>query len=94
MEKLIFKPADGDTPEEFAVIAQTQMRGCSYLLVTPADTEDEEDGEAYILRDDSAAEDAEALYTTVEDDAELAAVWEVFRQLLDDEEITLEETDL
>ena len=94
MEKLTFKPADGDTPEEFAVIAQTQMRGCSYLLVTPADTEEEEDGEAYVLRDDSAAEDAEALYTMVEDDAELSAVWEVFRQLLEEEDITLEESDI
>lgn len=95
MEKLIFQPAEDEAPVEFTVIAQLEQNGHPYLLVSPPDDGDAEDSEAYILRDDSAPEDEEALYTMVEDETELATLWELFRALLDDEEdITLEDADL
>ena len=75
----LLSPADGQEVELF-VLEQTRISGCEYLLVT--DTPDG-DGEAYILKDTSRAGDAEAVYEFVEDDSELAAISDVFSQMLD-----------
>lgn len=79
----------GDDGEEikFSVIEQTKVNGCNYLLVTEDDTEDDEEGIAYILKDVSKESDAESVYIIVEDENELDAIGRVFSELLDDFDI-------
>lgn len=81
MEKIKFSLAEEDVTAEFYVLEQTRIAGITYLLVT--ETEDE-DGEAWILKDLSADGEAEALYEIVDDDEELDAVSRVFEEMLDD----------
>ena len=63
------------------VIEQTRVNGVDYLLVS--DTEEEE-ADCWILKDTSAADDAEAVYEEVTDDEELDALLSVFESLLED----------
>ena len=86
MEKITFRP-DGEEPVDFFVLEQTVIGARSYILVT--DVEDG-DGEALILRDDSAEGETEANYTIVDDDSELEAVAVVFRKLLEEDDIGLD----
>ncbi len=81
MEKITFMPEGGEAVE-FYVLEQTVIGGVNYILVT--DAEDDEDGEAYILKAGSGAQDEEQVYCMVEDDNELAAVSGVFESMLDD----------
>lgn len=81
MEKITFMP-EGEEAIEFYVLEQTTVGGVNYILVT--DAEEDEDGEAYILKATSDAEDSEQVYSMVEDDDELAAVAGVFENMLDD----------
>ena len=76
----LVSPEDG-TQAELYVVEQTRISGTDYLLVagTP-----EGDGDAYILKDVSRNGDSEAVYEFVEDDKELAAISDVFSQMLDD----------
>lgn len=83
MEKIVFTP-DGEDAVEFYVLEQTRLGGIDYILVT--DSADG-DGEALILRDTSAADEPEALYEIVTEDAELCAVAAVFENMLDDIEL-------
>ena len=81
MEKITFMPDGGDAVD-FYVLEQTTIGGVNYILVT--DAEDDEDGEAYILKAESGAENNEQVYRMVDDDNELAAVSGVFENILDD----------
>lgn len=82
MEKIAFMP-DGGEPVEFYVLEQTTIGGVNYILVT--DAEEEEDGEAYILKAvPGDADGDEQVYSMVEGDEELAAVAGVFESMLDD----------
>ena len=76
-----------ETGEEinFYVLEQTRVNGMNYLLVT--ESEDDEEAEAYILKDCSSDEDAEAVYEFVEDDEELESLAKIFSELIDDAEI-------
>lgn len=85
MEKIVFT-TDGQEPVEFYVLEQTRLGGIDYILVTDSR---EGDGEALILRDGSAMEEAEAVYEIVSDDEELNAVAAVFESMLEDVELTL-----
>ena len=85
MEKIMFLPEGEEKAVEFYVLEQTRIGGISYLLVT--DTE-EEDGEAWILKDLSGDGEVEALYQMVEEDEELDAVGRIFAEML--EEVDLE----
>lgn len=78
----------GDDGEEiiFSVIEQTKVNGCNYLLVTDGDVEDEE-ADAYILKDVASEASEESIYEMVEDDNELEAVGKIFGELLDDFDI-------
>lgn len=84
MEKIVFTPA-GEEAVEFYVLEQTRLGGTDYILVTDSE---EEDGEALILRDMSAPEEAEAVYEIVTDDEELNAVAAVFENMLEDIELS------
>jgi len=71
---------------EFYCLEQTVIGAKTYLLVTD---EEDGDGEALILRDDSDIKDEEAVYTIVDDDLELEAVAGVFRKLLSEDGVDL-----
>ena len=74
MEKITFCPEDGEAVE-------------FYILVT--DSEDD-DAEALILKDVSAPEDEEAIYSIVDDDKEMDAVAAIFTDMLEDIELEKE----
>ena len=83
MERITFKPDGEDAEVDFYVLEQTTIGGVNYILVT--DAEEEEDGEAYILRAAPEADgENEQVYHMVEDEEELAAVAGVFENMLDD----------
>lgn len=84
LEKIVFTP-EGEKPVSFYVLEQTRLGGIDYILVTDSE---EGDGEALILRDNSALEEEEALYEIVTDDEELNAVAAVFENLLEDIELS------
>ncbi len=80
MEKIRFVSED-QQETEFFVLEQTKVNGVSYILVTDSE---EDDAECLILKDTSAEDDTESVYEIVEEDGELAAVSEVFEELLED----------
>ncbi len=85
MDKITITAEDGEQIE-FYVLEQARMNGTDYLLVT--ETEDEnEDAEAYILRDVSDGEDSQAVYEFVEDENELDALAGIFSEMIDDTKI-------
>lgn len=67
----------------FEVIEQTRLGGIDYLLVCATDGSDE----ALILKDVSVDTDPEAVYEVVEDEKELAAALDIFKELIDDIEL-------
>ena len=81
--KIKIPAEDGEIIELF-VIEQTRLEGINYLLVT--ETEDEE-AEAYILKDISSDDDKEAVYEFVDDDNELDTLAKLFSELIEDTEI-------
>lgn len=83
MEKIIITAEDGEKIELF-VIEQTKLEGNNYLLVT--ESEDEE-AEAYILKDISTENDADAVYEFVDDENVLDALAKVFSELIEDTDI-------
>lgn len=88
MEKIRFVPEEGSEPVEFYVLEQTRLGGVNYLLVT-----DEEDGDAdaLILKELSKEGDSEGVYEIVSEDKELAAVAEIFADILEDVAFVTEE---
>lgn len=80
MEKIIFTTEDNENVE-FYVLSDTRISGTNYILITDSK---EGDGEALILKDTSADTDADSTYEIVEDDTELMAVAEVFKDDLED----------
>lgn len=83
MEKLTFVTEDQESVD-FYIIEETRVNGINYLLVTESEDEEDEEAEAYILKDTSKAEDTEAVYEFVESEEELAAVSRIFAELLED----------
>ena len=83
MEKLEFIDENGEKIE-FFIVDETRINGINYLLVSESDSEDEE-AEAYILKDVSEAVSEEAVYEFVVVDSELEAVGKVFSELMDDD---------
>ena len=81
MEKITFVP-DGGEAVDFYVLEQTTIGGVNYILVT--DAEEDEEGEAYILKDMSDSDAEERVYSMVEDDTEFDAVSAVFENILKD----------
>lgn len=95
MEKIQFMPEEGGPKEEFFVLEEARLAGRNYLLVTDSE---EGDGEALILREQTAAsadEDGagqgETSYEIVEDDTELSAVLLLMRDTLEELGIEVEE---
>lgn len=80
MEKIKFEAEDG-SEIAFYVEEQTRVNGTDYLLVADSD---EDEANAYILKDISADTDPDAEYVIVEDDVEFDAIADVFAGMMDD----------
>jgi uncharacterized protein YrzB (UPF0473 family) len=85
-KKIEFCPVGEDETVGFFVVEETRIGGVSYLLVTETE---EDEADAYILKDLSQDGEAEAKYVFVEDDNELEAVSKIFAELLEDVDIEL-----
>lgn len=82
MEKIIFTTDDGMELSLF-VLSDTRVGGVNYLLVADGDIDDEET-QAYILKDVSSDSDTQSNYEMVEDDDEFDAVAKMFQDDLDE----------
>lgn len=85
MEKVIFTFDDNETVE-FFVLEETKINGCKYILVTESE---EDEAEAYVLKDLAPEDSEESIYEMVEDENELAMVSGLFAELLEDVDIEL-----
>jgi len=83
MNKISITDENGETLELF-IVEQARVNATDYILVT--ESEDDE-AQAYILKDISGTESAEAVYEFVDDDNELEAIGKVFSELLEDTDI-------
>ena len=83
MEKLTFVTEDQESVD-FYIIEETRVNGINYLVGTESEDEEDEEAEAYMLKDTSKAEDTEAVYEFVESEEELDAVSRIFAELLED----------
>lgn len=84
-DEIVFTTEDGEEVT-FRVVEQTRLGGVDYLLVSTMQDDGEE--EALILKDISEDTDTEAIYDILEDDREIEMVAGIFRELLDDIELT------
>ena len=87
-ERLITLETDDGESVEFYVLEETKINGMNYLLVTDAE-EDDEDGDCYILKDMSKAEEADAVYEFVEDDDEMDYLFKIFSEPMEDMDVDL-----
>ena len=85
-EKIVFIDEDGNEVEMY-VVEETRINNVNYLLVTE-DEGDEEEAEAYILKDISKEEDEEAVCEMVVEDSEIDYIGKVFSELLEDIDIS------
>ena len=69
------------------VLEETRFNGMDYILATDAD--EDEDGECYILKDVSKADDTDAVYQFVDDDDELEYMTEIFTELTEGEDFII-----
>ena len=87
-EKITLETETGELVD-FYVLEETRINGMNYLLVTDSE-EDDEEGECYILKDVSKAEDSEAVYEFVENDDEMDYLYRIFTELLEDMEVEIQ----
>ncbi|WP_230398211.1 DUF1292 domain-containing protein [Novisyntrophococcus fermenticellae] len=80
MEKVKFVSEDG-SEIEFFVEEQTRVNGIDYLLVSDSD---EDEANAYIMKDVSQESAPDAEYVMVEDEVEFDAIAGIFAQMLDE----------
>ena len=79
---IVLSGDDGDV--EVEVIDQTIIDGVTYLLVADVISDDEEEGDCYILKDVSSADSTEANYEVVPND-EACGIFDTFENMLKDE---------
>ena len=77
LEQIAFQTDEGE--ELFYVLGETRVSGVNYLLVAESD---DEDAECLIMKDTSGAEEKEAVYEVVEDEAQQEALLKLFQELL------------
>ncbi len=73
---------DGDI--EVEVIDQTIVEGTTYLLVADLVTDEDEEGDCYILKDVSKPDSELAAYEVVSDE-EADGIFDIFENMLKDE---------
>lgn len=72
------------TEYELEILSTLEYNGDTYLAVTPANTEEDEELEVSILK--SVEEDGEPILCAIEDDAELETVYSLIMEQLYEEE--------
>ena len=72
------------TEYELEVLSSIEYNGFTYLAVTPADSDEEQDTEVSILK--SVEEDGEPILCAIEDEQELQTVYDLIMEQLYDEE--------
>ena len=72
------------TEYELEVLSSIEYNGFTYLAVTPADSDEEQDVEVSILK--SIEEDGEPILCAIEDEQELQTVYDLIMEQLFDEE--------
>ncbi len=77
LEQIAFQTDEGEVL--FYVLGETRVSGVNYLLVAESD---DMDAECYIMKDTSGAEEKEAVYEMVEDEAQQEALLKLFQELL------------
>ena len=87
-EKMITLETEDGERVDFYVLEETRISGMNYLLVTDA-PEDAQEGDCYILKDKSKAEEEEAVYEFVEDDDEIDYLYKIFTELTEDMDVDL-----
>lgn len=76
---------DDGVSYEIEVLGRLEYAGTEYLIVTPANpADDEEELEVNILK--VVVEDGEEILCTIEDDAELETVYELFSDMMDEDD--------
>ena len=86
MEKVKFQVPDSEEVAEFYIIDQTKINGQNYILVAE---EEDDDCDAFILKEISSETDAEASYEMVESEEELEYMLKIFMSMLDDVDIIM-----
>lgn len=76
---------DGEK-KEVEILEQTIIDNVTYLLVCEKDIEE---GECYIIKDISKIDDEESIFVAVDDELELNNAFKVFKNILKDEDISL-----
>ena len=84
--RIVIQGDDGSDIELF-VLEETRINGMNYILTT--DAPEGEDGECYVLKDMSRAEDPDAVYQFVEDEAEMNYMFKIFTELMADSDTEL-----
>lgn len=85
--QIVFTAENGEQVT-FYIVEQTKLNGINYLLVTE---NDEDNTNAYIMKEISAKEGTEAVYDIVEDEKELAWIAQIFEELLEDVDIVTQD---
>ena len=83
-EVLVFTNEEGQE-YEFAIIEETRINGVNYILV--AEMGEDEEADAYILKDVSNDEDEEAIYEMVDDESEVSYIGKIFAELCSEMDI-------
>lgn len=90
LETIVITFEDGEEVE-FFVLEQTALMGVNYYLVAPADDEENEEGECFILKENADEKDEEyGMYSFVEDEKELDVLFPIFEELLEDSDMEVE----
>ena len=84
MEKIKFMSDEFQEEVDFFVLEQTKVNGVNYILVTDSE---EDDAECMILKDTADESATDSVYQIVDDDVELAAILQVFEEVLEDVDI-------
>ena len=82
--KITFINDDGEE-EIFYIVDETKVNGVSYILVTETNDQNDDDEDAYIMKDVSGTDDPEAKYVFVDDESEIDSVANIFAELLDED---------
>ena len=88
MEKIKFQVPDSEETAEFYVLEQTRINGMNYILVAE---EEEGDCEAFIMKEISGQEEAEASYEMVEAEEELEYMSKIFASVMEDVDIAMQD---
>jgi uncharacterized protein YrzB (UPF0473 family) len=86
MEKLDFFTDDNEKVS-FYILEETRVNGYNYILVTDSEDDEDDEAEAYILKDVSDSSSPDAAYEFVDNDEELESVSRIFAELLENVDI-------